>query len=130
MQTLELTTKVHDEGRQGEAFAPFALHPNHFAKKYYIERDGCGMNFFDGDIALVRLSSNGSASCVSSMRSINNMCRVCVIPFSLGRGRSRDAFSIVKECEELFANGYREVTLVGQNVDSYYWVDEQKDAVV
>src|SRR6185437_13434927 len=235
---LELALdKIHDESRQGEAFAPKELLKNSFEKKFYIESYGCAMNFADseviasilqkegfgiapkfedadmifintcsirekaevtvrkrltefrqmkknnpgllvgvlgcmaerlkakfleeeklvdivvgpdayrtlpllieeaesgqkgvnvllsreetyGDISPIRLNSNGVTAFVSIMRGCNNMCSFCVVPFTRGRERSRDAGSIVRECEELFNNGYREVTLLGQNVDSYYW---------
>jgi tRNA-2-methylthio-N6-dimethylallyladenosine synthase len=246
METLELIEKVHDEHRQGEPFAPFAIEPNIYKKKFYIESYGCAMNFADseivasilsnegfgatknfeeadlvlvntcsirdkaeatvrkrltefkkakqakrgmlvgilgcmaerlkgklleeeklvdlvigpdayrtlpaliqeaesgqkgvnvllsreetyGDISPIRLNSNGVNAFVSIMRGCNNMCSFCVVPFTRGRERSRDALSIINECTDLFNNGYKEVTLLGQNVDSYYWVDEQKDLIV
>jgi tRNA A37 methylthiotransferase MiaB/very-short-patch-repair endonuclease len=231
------TTKVHDEGRQGEAYAAFENDPNQYKRKFFIESYGCAMNFSDSeivasilnkegfgatrnfeeadliflntcsirekaeqtvrkrltefkklkrsrpstligvlgcmaerlkskfleeeklvdivvgpdayrtlpqligeagggqkavnvllsreetyaDISPVRLNSNGITAFVSIMRGCNNMCSFCVVPFTRGRERSRDAQSIVKECQELFDNGYKEVTLLGQNVDSYYY---------
>ncbi len=73
------------------------------------------------DISPVRLDKNGVTSFISIMRGCDNMCSFCVVPFTRGRERSRDPHTIVKEAQELFDKGYREVTLLGQNVDSYRW---------
>jgi tRNA-2-methylthio-N6-dimethylallyladenosine synthase len=244
METAVETAQLHDESRQGEAYAPFALDANQYHKKFFIESYGCAMNFADSevvasilydngygatqnpaeadlilvntcsirekaeqtvrnrltafkyykeknpgllvgvlgcmaerlkaqfleqeqlvdlvvgpdayrslpgliagaetgqkgvnvllsreetyaDIAPVRLDSSGVSAFVSITRGCNNMCSFCVVPFTRGRERSRDAQSIVAECTDLFNRGYREVTLLGQNVDSYYFVAEGNDA--
>ncbi|HEY9049534.1 MAG TPA: tRNA (N6-isopentenyl adenosine(37)-C2)-methylthiotransferase MiaB [Ohtaekwangia sp.] len=79
------------------------------------------------DISPVRLNSNGVTAFISIMRGCDNMCSFCVVPFTRGRERSRDPHSIVQEATQLFAQGYREVTLLGQNVDSYKWSPEENN---
>jgi tRNA-2-methylthio-N6-dimethylallyladenosine synthase len=237
---LKVLNKVHDESKQGEAFAPFVVDSNIYKKYFYIESYGCAMNFSDseivasilndegfgatknveeadlilintcsirdkaeqvirkrltefkilkrekkglligvlgcmaerlkaklleeeklvdlvvgpdayrslpnlieeaetgqkgvnvllsrdetyGDISPVRLNSNGVTAFVSITRGCNNMCSFCVVPFTRGRERSREANSIVAEATDLFNKGYKEVTLLGQNVDSYFFENE------
>ncbi len=79
------------------------------------------------DISPVRLNSNGVTAFISIMRGCDNMCSFCVVPFTRGRERSRDPHSIVSEAKDLFGRGYREVTLLGQNVDSYKWSEVQNN---
>ncbi len=73
------------------------------------------------DISPIRLNGNGVTGFVSITRGCDNMCSFCVVPFTRGRERSRNPETIVKECQDLFNDGFREVTLLGQNVDSYRW---------
>jgi tRNA-2-methylthio-N6-dimethylallyladenosine synthase len=94
---------------------------------------GKGVNVFlsreetYADISPVRLDSNGVTAFISITRGCDNMCSFCVVPFTRGRERSRDPLSIEAEAIQLFERGYREVTLLGQNVDSYKWKREGED---
>ncbi len=82
------------------------------------------------DISPLRLGSNGVSAFISITRGCDNMCSFCVVPFTRGRERSRNTFSIVAEATDLYQKGYREVTLLGQNVDSYKWENpETKEKV-
>ncbi|MEO0734155.1 MAG: tRNA (N6-isopentenyl adenosine(37)-C2)-methylthiotransferase MiaB, partial [Bacteroidota bacterium] len=82
------------------------------------------------DISPVRLQSNGVTAFISIMRGCDNMCSFCVVPYTRGRERSRNAYSIVAEATDLFDKGFREVTLLGQNVDSYKWTNPETEETV
>ena len=82
------------------------------------------------DISPMRLDSNGVVAYISIMRGCDNMCSFCVVPFTRGRERSRNAFSIIAEATDLYQRGYREVTLLGQNVDSYKWENPDSKELV
>ena len=76
------------------------------------------------NIEPVRINSNGITAFISIMRGCDNMCSFCVVPFTRGRERSRNPFSIIEEAKNLYYKGYKEITLLGQNVDSYKWSKE------
>src|SRR5258708_1545288 len=83
-----------------------------------------------GDISPIRLNSNGVTAFVRIMRGCNNLCSFCVVPFTPGREKTRHPKSILNECLNLFEEGYREVTLLGQNVDSYSWQNSPESEMV
>ena len=79
------------------------------------------------EISPVRLDKNGVSAFISIMRGCNNVCSYCVVPYTRGAERSRDPETIINEAKVLFENGYKEITLLGQNVDSYNWVDPKSN---
>lgn len=81
------------------------------------------------EINPVRISSNGVTAFISIMRGCDNFCSYCVVPYTRGRERSRDAGTIIAEAKDLFDRGYRDVTLLGQNVNSYKWTNEEGNTV-
>jgi len=82
------------------------------------------------DISPVRLDKNGISAFISIMRGCNNMCSYCIVPYVRGGERSRNPQSIIAEAEDLFQKGYKEITLLGQNVDSYNWESENKEETI
>lgn len=79
------------------------------------------------DITPVRMDKNGVSAYISIMRGCNNVCSYCIVPYTRGAERSRDPQTIIREAKELYANGYKEVNLLGQNVDSYRWKGESEN---
>ncbi|MEE9439138.1 MAG: tRNA (N6-isopentenyl adenosine(37)-C2)-methylthiotransferase MiaB [Saprospiraceae bacterium] len=82
------------------------------------------------DISPMRLDNNGVSGYISIMRGCDNMCSFCVVPFTRGRERSRNAYTIVAEAQEMYDRGYKEVNLLGQNVDSYKWTNPENNKEV
>ena len=82
------------------------------------------------DISPVRLTGNGVTAFISIMRGCDNMCTFCVVPYTRGRERSRDPYSVIAEATDLFSKGFREITLLGQNVDSYKWKQPDSEGKV
>jgi tRNA-2-methylthio-N6-dimethylallyladenosine synthase len=101
-----------------------AVHEGHKAVNVLLSREETY-----AEISPVRLDTNGVTAFISIMRGCDNMCSFCVVPFTRGRERSRDPLTIVQEARDLYAAGYREVTLLGQNVDSYKWNVDAKGEV-
>lgn len=82
------------------------------------------------DISPLRLGGNGVSAFISIMRGCDNMCSFCVVPFTRGRERSRNVYSIIAEATDLYDQGYKEVTLLGQNVDSYKWTNPETQEII
>ncbi|KXK36330.1 MAG: tRNA (N6-isopentenyl adenosine(37)-C2)-methylthiotransferase MiaB [Saprospiraceae bacterium] len=107
--------------------------PNLIAK---VDEGGKGVNVLlsreetYADISPLRLDSNGIVGFISIMRGCDNMCSFCVVPFTRGRERSRDPYSIVAEATDLYNRGFRDITLLGQNVDSYNWKNKEESEQV
>ncbi|QIK16594.1 tRNA (N6-isopentenyl adenosine(37)-C2)-methylthiotransferase MiaB [Blattabacterium sp. DPU] len=95
-------------------------------KQYFYDKKKKNETYADINFVKRKQNDQKITTFLSITRGCNNMCTFCIVPFTRGRERSRDPYSIIEECKRLYHNGYKEITLLGQNVDSYLWIEENR----